>query len=97
MAIVVRIDVQLARRKMSVGEFAEQVGLTPANVAVLKNGRAKAVRFSTLEAMCRVLECQPGDLLEWVDAEDPSTRAGAQRSGTSQTAVSGGSVSVVPS
>ena len=97
MAIVVRIDVQLARRKMSVGEFAEQVGLTPANVAVLKNGRAKAVRFSTLEAMCRVLECQPGDLLEWVDDEDLSTGAGAQRSGTSQTAVSGGSVSAVPS
>ena len=63
--IVVRLDVQLARRKMGVGEFAEAVGLTPANVAVLKNGRAKAVRFSTLEAMCRVLECQPGDLLEW--------------------------------
>ena len=67
MAIVVRIDVELARRKMSVGEFAEKVGLTPANVAVLKNGRAKAVRFSTLEAMCRTLDCQPGDLLEWVD------------------------------
>jgi len=67
MPIVVRIDVELARRKMSVGEFAERVGLTPANVAVLKNGRAKAVRFATLEAMCRVLECQPGDLLEWVD------------------------------
>jgi len=66
MAIVVHIDVALARRKMSVGEFAERVGLTPANVAVLKNGRAKAVRFSTLEAMCRVLECQPGDLLEYV-------------------------------
>ena len=71
MPIVVRIDVELARRKMSVGEFAERVGLTPANVAVLKNGRAKAVRFSTLEAMCRVLECQPGDLLEWVE-DDPS-------------------------
>ena len=71
MPIVVRIDVELARRKMSVGEFAERVGLTPANVAVLKNGRAKAVRFSTLEAMCRVLGCQPGDLLEYVeDAED---------------------------
>lgn len=69
MAIVVRIDVQLAKRKLAVGEFAELVGLTPANVAVLKNGRAKAVRFSTLEAMCRVLECQPGDLLEWVDEE----------------------------
>lgn len=67
MAIVVRIDVELAKRKMSVGDFAEQVGLTSANVAVLKNGRAKAVRFSTLEAMCRVLECQPGDLLEYVD------------------------------
>lgn len=67
MPIVVRIDVELARRKMGVGEFSELVGLTPANVAVLKNGRAKAVRFSTLEAMCRVLECQPGDLLEWVD------------------------------
>jgi putative transcriptional regulator len=65
--IVVRIDVELARRKLGVGEFAEAVGLTPANIAVLKNGRAKAVRFSTLEAMCRVLECQPGDLLEWVD------------------------------
>ncbi|MBJ7352911.1 MAG: helix-turn-helix transcriptional regulator [Rhodococcus sp.] len=67
MAIVVRIDVQLAKQKMSVGEFAERVGLTPANIAVLKNGRAKAVRLSTLDAMCRVLQCQPGDLLEWVD------------------------------
>jgi putative transcriptional regulator len=67
MPIVVRIDVQLAQRKLSVGDFAEQVGLTPANVAVLKNGRAKAVRFSTLEAMCRALECQPGDLLEYVE------------------------------
>jgi len=72
MAIVVRIDVELARRKLSVGEFAERVGLTPANVAVLKNGRAKAVRFSTLEAMCRVLECQPGDLLEYVEDEAPT-------------------------
>lgn len=70
MPIVVRIDVELARRKMSVGEFADRIGLTPANVAVLKNGRAKAVRFSTLEAMCKVLHCQPGDLLEWVDDED---------------------------
>ena len=67
MPIVVRIDVELAKRKMCVAQFAERVGLTPANVAVLKNGRAKAVRFSTLEAMCRVLGCQPGDLLEWVD------------------------------
>ena len=73
--IVVRIDVELARRKMSVGEFAERVGLTPANVAVLKNGRAKAVRFSTLEAMCRVLDCQPGDLLEWVDDDELASHA----------------------
>jgi putative transcriptional regulator len=65
--IVVRIDVELARRKMSVAEFADAVGLTPANVAVLKNGRAKAIRFSTLDAICRVLECQPGDILQWVD------------------------------
>jgi len=69
MPIVVRIDVELARRKMSVGEFAERVGITPANVAVLKNGRAKAIRFSTLDAMCRVLNCQAGDLLEWVADE----------------------------
>lgn len=67
MPIIVRIDVELAKRKMSVGEFAERVGITPANVAVLKNGRAKAIRFSTLEAMCEVLECQPGDLIEWVE------------------------------
>jgi putative transcriptional regulator len=67
MPIVVRIDVELAKRKMSVGDFSERVGLTPANVAVLKNGSAKAVRFSILEAMCRVLDCQPGDLLEWVE------------------------------
>ncbi len=77
MAIVVRIDVELAKRKMSVGEFAERIGLTPANVAVLKNGRAKAVRFTTLEAMCRVLACQPGDLLEWVDDEDPGESGGS--------------------
>ena len=81
MPIVVRIDVELAKRKMSVGEFAERVGLTPANVAVLKNGRAKAVRFSTLEAMCRTLGCQPGDLLEWVpdEHEAPHARHPARR------------------
>lgn len=65
MAIVVDIDVMLARRKMSVGTLAELVGITPANIAVLKNGRAKAVRFSTLAALCEVLDCQPGDLLRW--------------------------------
>ena len=78
MAIVVRIDVELAKRKMSVGEFSERVGLTPANVAVLKNGRAKAVRFSTLEAMCRVLQCQPGDLLEWVEESVAVARSGPE-------------------
>ncbi|WP_309131358.1 helix-turn-helix transcriptional regulator [Brevibacterium sp.] len=76
MAIIVRLDVELARRKMSVGEFADKVGLTPANVAVLKNGRAKAVRFSTLEAICRTLGCQPGDILEWVDDEDGHAEPG---------------------
>ena len=66
MAIVVDIDVMLARRGMSVGEFAAAVGITPANVAVLKNGRAKAVRFTTLDAICRVLECEVGDVLRHV-------------------------------
>ncbi|MFB6530792.1 helix-turn-helix domain-containing protein [Streptomyces sp. NPDC056399] len=65
MPIVVDIDVMLARRKMSVGELAGRVGITPANLAVLKNGRAKAVRFATLAALCEVLACQPGDLLRW--------------------------------
>ena len=69
MPIAVDIDVMLARRKMSVGELAARVGITPANLAVLKNGRAKAVRFATLAALCEVLKCQPGDLLRW-EAED---------------------------
>jgi putative transcriptional regulator len=65
MPIVVDVDVMLARRKMSVGTLAERVGITPANLAVLKNGRAKAVRFTTLAALCEALGCQPGDLLRW--------------------------------
>ncbi len=65
MPIVIDIDVMLARRKMSVGELAQRIDITPANVAVLKNGRAKAVRFSTLDALCSALDCQPGDLLRW--------------------------------
>ena len=70
MPVIVNIDVLLAQRKMSVGDFADAVGITAANVAVLKNGRAKAIRFSTLEAICAVLECQPGDILTWEpDAE----------------------------
>jgi putative transcriptional regulator len=81
MPIVVRIDVELAKRKMSVGEFAEKVGLTPANVAVLKNGRAKAVRFSTLEAICQTLDCQPGDLLEWIPEETQGQKATERSAG----------------
>ncbi|WP_061962644.1 helix-turn-helix domain-containing protein [Demequina aurantiaca] len=65
MAIVVDIDVMLARKKMSVADFAYAIGISPANVAVLKNGRAKAVRFTTLDSICEVLECQPGDVLRW--------------------------------
>ena len=67
MAIRVNLDVMLAKRKMSVAELAERVGITSANVSVLKNGRAKAIRFSTLDGICEALECQPGDVLEWVE------------------------------
>ncbi len=72
MAIVVDLDLQLVRHNMSVVEFAEAVGITPANIAVLKNGRAKAVRFTTLDAICRTLDCQPGDVLRWVPDDDQS-------------------------
>lgn len=65
MAIIVNIDVMLARRKMSSGELAERMGITPANLSILKNGKAKALRISTLDALCRSLGCQPGDLLEY--------------------------------
>ena len=67
--IVVNLDVELAKRKMSLSELAEKVGLTLANLSILKTGKAKAVRFSTLEAICRVLGCQPGDILEYRDQE----------------------------
>jgi len=65
MAIIVNIDVMLARRKMSVTELAEKVGITMANISILKNGKAKAIRLSTLEAICKALQCQPGDILEY--------------------------------
>ena len=69
--IVVNLDVMMARRKMSLNELAAKVDLTQANLSVLKNNHAKAVRFSTLEAICRALDCQPGDILEYVpDGED---------------------------
>ena len=66
MAIVIRIDVMLARRQMKVSELSDAIGITPANLSILKNGHAKAVRFSTLEAICRELRCTPGDLIEYV-------------------------------
>lgn len=65
MAIIINIDVMLAKRKMSVTELTEKVGITMANLSILKNGKAKAIRFSTLEAICSALECQPGDILEY--------------------------------
>lgn len=65
MAIIINIDVMLARRKMSVTELTEKVGITMANLSILKNGKAKAVRLSTLAAICRALDCQPGDILEY--------------------------------
>ena len=67
--IVVNLDVELAKRKMSLSELAEKVGLTLANLSILKTGKAKAVRFTTLEAICRELGCQPGDILEYRDDE----------------------------
>jgi putative transcriptional regulator len=78
MPIVIDLDVQLARKKMSVQEFADAIGITPANVAVLKNGRAKAVRFTTLDAICQVLECQPGDILRWISDEDAGASTGSE-------------------
>ncbi len=65
MSIVVNIDVMLAKRKMTQGELAEKVGITQANLSILKTGKAKAVRFSTLDALCKALDCQPGDILEY--------------------------------
>lgn len=65
MAIVINIDVMLAKRKMSVTELSERVGITMANLSILKNGKAKAIRLSTLEAICKALNCQPGDILEY--------------------------------
>ena len=69
MPIIVNVDVMMARRKMSLTELAERVGITLANLSVLKTGKARAVRFDTLDAICRALDCQPGDLLEYAPAE----------------------------
>jgi len=67
MPIVVNLDVMLARRKMSLTELSNRIGITIANMSILKSGKAKAIRFSTLEEICRVLDCQPGDILEYMD------------------------------
>lgn len=84
MAIVVELDLQLARRGLSAGAFAAAVGITPANITVLKNGRAKAVRFTTLDAICRVLDCRPGEVLRWMpDEEDGEGSGGAPEARTS--------------
>ena len=65
--IVINLDVMMAKRKISAGELADKIGITPANLSILKNNKAKAIRFSTLEALCKALECQPADILEFVD------------------------------
>mgnify|MGYP006147580927 FL=1 len=69
MAIIVYLDVMMAKRKMSLNELSERVGLTLSNLSILKTGKAKAIRFSTLEAICKALDCQPADILEYVDEE----------------------------
>jgi putative transcriptional regulator len=75
--IMVNLDVMLARRKMRLNTLAEMVGITPQNMSVLKTGRAKAIRFTTLEKLCQVLDCQPGDILAYEKAAEPSIRATA--------------------
>ncbi|MDK8640625.1 helix-turn-helix transcriptional regulator [Niallia taxi] len=69
MAIIINVDVMLAKRKMSVTELSERVGITMANLSILKNGKAKAIRLSTLDAICQALDCQPGDILEYKDED----------------------------
>ena len=71
MPIIINIDVMMAKRKMSLGELAKRIDITQANISILKNGKARAVRFSTLEASCRALDCQPGDLLEYRPDPEP--------------------------
>lgn len=74
MAIIVNLDMMLAKRKMTSLELAQRVGMTPANLSILKTGKAKAIRMSTIDALCRELKCQPGDLLEYVQEDDPWSR-----------------------
>ncbi|MBR5464705.1 MAG: helix-turn-helix transcriptional regulator [Alistipes sp.] len=70
MAIIINIDVMMAKRKISLGTLAERVNITPANLSILKTGKARAIRFSTLEAICRELDCQPGDIIEYRPDEE---------------------------
>lgn len=70
MAIIVNLDVMMAKRKIGAGELAERIGITPANLSILKNQKARAIRFSTLEQICKVLDCQPGDILEYAAEEE---------------------------
>ncbi len=73
MPIIINIDVMLARRKMSSGELADRIGITPANLSILKCGKAQAIRISTMESICRALDCQPGDILEFRSEEEEAT------------------------
>ena len=74
MPIIVNLDVMMAKRKISSGELASRIGITPANLSILKNNKAKAIRFSTLEEICRVLDCQPGDILEYQKEDNMEER-----------------------
>lgn len=78
MAIIVNIDVVMARRKMSLNELAERVNITPANLSILKTGKARAIRFSTLSAICRALDCQVGDILEYAPSQGPQEEEDGQ-------------------
>lgn len=78
MPIIVNLDIELARRKMKLTELAERVGITISNLSILKQGKAKAIRFSTLEAICRELGCQPGDILKFVPAEEADSSDGGR-------------------
>ena len=74
MAIIINLDLMLAKRKMTSAELAERIGMTPANLSILKTGKAKTVRMSTMDAICRELKCQPGDLFEYTEDDDPWKR-----------------------
>ena len=81
MGIIVNLDVVMAKRKIGSGELAEKIGITQANLSILKTGKAKAVRFSTLEKLCKVLNCQPGDILEYDPDPEPENNESDERNG----------------